>query len=71
MSVITFPVKNAAINPDVVLDKAKGEYESLCIIGWSKDGIIDFRASLNLNHAQLNWLLGVVQHKLQNGDYAP
>ena len=71
MSVITFPVKNAAINPDVVLDKAKGEYESLCIVGWNHDGKIDLRASLNLNHVQLNWLLGVIQHKLQNGDYAP
>lgn len=73
--IIEFPVKNAAIDPDVeidpdvVLEKSVGEFESVVVVGWDKEGCLDVRASLNLTQAEINWLLGVVQHKLLRGDY--
>ena len=69
-NILEFPTKNAAVNPDVVLREAIGNYESVILIGWNNDGELDFRASLNLCHANINWLIGVAQRKLLNGDYS-
>ena len=68
--ILAFQPKNAAINPDVVLQKASGEFESVIVLGWNKDGMLDFRVSLNLGHADVNWLLALAQKKLLNGDYS-
>lgn len=61
--------KEPAENPDTVLEKAIGNYESVVVIGWDKDGILDARASLNINSEQINWLISIFQRKLLNGDY--
>lgn len=70
MTIVNFPVPNAAEDPNVVLEKAKDQFESLVIIGWDKDGILDARASLNLSAANIHWIVSVFQAKLLNGDYA-
>lgn len=65
-----FYPKNAAQSVDNVLEQAIGEYESAVIVGWNKDGTLDVRASLNLDHKEINWLLSVFKNKLLNGDYS-
>lgn len=69
-NVIKFRGKDAAINPDAVLEQAIGQYDSTIVIGWNKDGVLDARASLNLDHADIHWMLSAFQHKLLNGDYS-
>lgn len=58
-----------AKNPDNVLHQSDGEYESLVIIGYDKDGNLDARASTNIDHAQILWLLESFKSNLLNGDY--
>lgn len=58
-----------ANNPDVVLKGAIGEYESVFIIGYKPDGSFDARASLNLNHEKILFLIEYFKHKLLSGDY--
>lgn len=67
--IVKFPDMNAAINPDVVLEEAKGTFESLVLVGWDKEGRLDARATLNLSAAEVNWLISVFQQKLLQGDY--
>lgn len=60
-----------AEDPDEVLEAAKGQYESVFILGYSlEDGSMDARASLNLDPVDINWLISIFQSKLLNGDYA-
>lgn len=67
--IIQFLKKNAAEDPDVVLEEAKGQYEKVFILGWDKDGVSDFRSSINISYQEVNWLLDVFKHKMMNGDY--
>lgn len=69
-SIVKFPDMNAAIDPDVVLEQAKGAFESVVIIGWDKDGALDARSTFNLSAAEINWLISVFQQKLLRGDYS-
>jgi hypothetical protein len=68
--VVKFYKKDAAIDPDAVLEQAIGHYDSVVVIGWDKNGELDPRASLNLTHRDIHWLLSVFQQKLLNGDYS-
>ena len=68
--IVKFYKKNAAENPDAVLEQAIGQYDSVIIIGWNKDGVLDPRASLNLSQSEIHWLISVFQSKLLNGDYS-
>ena len=69
--VIKFYKKDAALDPDAVLSQAIGQYDSVIVLGWDKEGELDARASLNLDQADIHWLISVFQHKLLNGDYSP
>lgn len=69
MTVIKFYPNDAASNPDNVLEQAIGEYESVFIIGYDKNGFTDYRSSTNLDHEQILWLISKFQHKLLNGDF--
>ena len=62
-------IKGAAQDPDHVLEEAKGDFDSVLIIGWDKDEVIDIRASLNLDHANCLYLAAMFKKKLLNGDY--
>ena len=57
MSVVKFFPKGAAKDPDAVLEQAIGQYDDVVIIGWDKEGLLDPRASLGLNSANILWLL--------------
>ena len=68
-NIVKFYKKDAAENPDAVLEQAIGVYESLVIIGWDKDNKMDVRSTLNLTQGEIHYLLSIFQHKLLNGDY--
>lgn len=68
-NIINLFQKEPAENPDVVLEQAIGNYESVVVIGWNKEGLLDPRASLNIDHKEINWLISKFQQKLLNGDY--
>ena len=65
-----FYKKNAAEDPDVVLERAIGKYSSLLIIGWDKDDNLDCRSTTDLTYEQTLWLVSKFQHKLLNGDFS-
>jgi hypothetical protein len=69
-NVVPFIQKNAAKDPDVVLEQAIGDYQSVVIIGWDKNGKLDPRASLDLTQRDIHWMLSVFQQKMLNGDYS-
>jgi len=69
MSVVKFFPKDAAKDPDAVLEQAIGQYDNVVIIGWDKEGMLDPRASLGLNSANVLWLIEVFKAKLLAGDY--
>lgn len=58
-----------ARNPDVVLDKGKGVYESVLILGYDKDGLLDARASTNQDAKSILFMLEQFKSNLLNGDY--
>ena len=68
--VIKLYPKDAAMNPDNVLEQAIGKYEKVFILGWNKDGLMDARVTLNLAQMELNWLLDQFKMRLVGGDYA-
>lgn len=46
-----------ALDPDEVLENAKGEYSSVIIVGYDKgDGFV-LRASANIRKVDINWML--------------
>lgn len=53
---------NAAENPDNVLEQAIGEYESVIILGFNKDGELDPRSSTNLTRERINWMIDIFKH---------
>lgn len=67
MSVVN--IKGAAFDPDAVLEQAKGEFGSVVLIGWDKDGILDVRASTNLERKDILWLIEAFKARLLSGDY--
>lgn len=68
-NIVEFTPIDAAKDPDVVLEKAKGSYKSVLILGWDKEGYLDPRASLNLTGREMLWLVEVFKTKLVAGDY--
>lgn len=59
----------SAKNPDSVLEQAVGEYESVLVIGYDKDGCLDVRSSTNLECKDLLWLIDMFKMKMLRGDY--
>lgn len=62
-------VLRPALDPDVVLDMAKGEYKDCIILGYDDEGCLDVRASLGLNKPQILLLVEQFTFKLVLGDY--
>lgn len=67
--IVKFYPMNAANNPDNVFEQAIGEYESVFIVGYNKEGEFDPRASLNLTQKDILWLIEMFKIKMMNGDY--
>ncbi|MGA0927219.1 MAG: hypothetical protein ACO3RW_08470 [Burkholderiaceae bacterium] len=55
-----------AADPDEVLRAADGIYESVVILGWTKDGGFSGRASLNLETADALLLVEIFRTALIN-----
>lgn len=70
-NVVKFYPMNAALNPDNVFEQAIGQYESVFIVGYNKEGEFDPRASLNLQQKDILWLIETFKTKMLNGDYCP
>ena len=58
-----------ARNPDVVLEKATGQCESVVVIGYDNEGILDVRASTNQDAKSILFMMEQFKNKLLNGDY--
>jgi hypothetical protein len=62
-------IKGPAQDPDTVLEEAKGEFESVMVIGWDNDGEFAVSASGNLKAMDCLWLVEAYRFNLMNGDY--
>lgn len=69
MKVIKFYPRDAAQNPDAVLERAVGVYGEVVIIGYDKDGELEARASTNWDTADILLAIEFFKKKLLNGDY--
>lgn len=68
--VVKFYPKDAATDPDNVLEQAMGQYNEVMILGWNKDGDLDARATLGLKGgADILWLMESFKHNLMAGAY--
>jgi len=61
--------KNAAEDPDNVLEQAAGHYQDVLILGWNKLDCLEVRSSLGLDVRDLLELVEMFKFKLLNGDY--
>lgn len=68
--VIKFYSKDAAKDPDAVLEQAIGNYKDVFIIGWDKEDYLDVRSNTNLKANDLLWLLERVKYNLISGEYS-
>lgn len=69
MTVIKFYPRNAAENPDNVLEQAVGEFSQVFLIGYNHDGYLEVRASTNFTVRDIFFALDAFKFKLMNGDY--
>ena len=69
-NIVKFYKKNAAENPDSVLEQAIGIYDEVVILGWDKNGNIDARASLKMKSRDVLWVIEIFKMKLLRGDYS-
>ena len=68
--VVKFYPKDAATDPDNVLEQAMGGFSEILILGWDKEGNLDARATLGLKDGgDVLWLMEAFKHKLMSGDY--
>lgn len=68
-NVVKFYPQNAAQNPDAVLDQAIGQYDKVFVIGYSKDGDLDVRGSLNFTIGDIFFALEAFKHMVLAGEY--
>jgi len=68
-NVIKLYTKDAADNPDNVLERAIGEYDKVFVLGYNKDDYLDARASTNMKQSDLLWLIEQFKHSMISGEY--
>lgn len=62
--------ENAADNPDNVLDMAKEQLEDVLVLGWNKEGVLEYWMSKGLTSKRESlWLLELFKHNLIGGIY--
>ena len=49
--------KNAADNPDFVLEQAVGEYSAVMLLGYDKQKKLELRTSTNMNRKEMLWIM--------------
>lgn len=67
--VVKFYSKDAAKNPDAVLEQAIGVYDQVFVIGYDKNGELEVRASLNFLMRDIFFAMDAFKHKVLSGDY--
>ena len=67
---VEFKTGEKSLSADTVLDKAKGNYTSVLVIGWDNEGYLDTRSTNNLDQKDCLYLAQMFTNKLLNGDYA-
>lgn len=68
--VVKFYPKDAAKNPDLVLEQAIGSYRHVLIIGWDNNNELDVRSSsVFADGGEVLWIIETFKHKLLRGDY--
>lgn len=68
---VEFKTGQISLDADTVLEKAKGNYQSVLILGWDTEGYLDTRSTNNLDQKDCAYLAQLFTHKLLNGDFAP
>jgi hypothetical protein len=58
-----------ALEPDEVLERAKGDFESVIVLGYDHNGDLDVRASLNIDHANVLWIIETFKLRLLGEAY--
>lgn len=48
---------DAARDPDNVLRQAIGEYDSVLVLGWNKEDVLEARSSTNLKMNEVLWII--------------
>lgn len=56
--------------PDNLLEMAVGNYKKVFVIGYDHDGLMDIRASTDMNHSDILWLLEVFKQRMLDGRYS-
>lgn len=67
--IIKFYKKDAAKEPDLVLEQAVGKYKSVLVIGWDKEDKLDARSDLGINRKKALELIECFKFCLLRGDY--
>lgn len=62
--IIKFYCKEAAKNPDAVLEQAIGEFNNVLIIGWNKEEKFECRADYNITNEGLLMLVELFKDRL-------
>lgn len=57
------------LDPDNVLENAKGNYENVLLIGWDKAGNFDCRHGGDATLTEAFYRASLFCHKVMNGDY--
>ena len=68
-NIVKFYPKNAAANPDAVLEQAAGVYNEVLVLGYTKDGELDVRASLNFSMKSILFALESFKHQVLSGEF--
>jgi hypothetical protein len=68
-NILTFTKPTDKLEPDTVLEKAKGQYSELFLVGWNKDDTMDVRTCDGVTKGDILWLLELFKHKLLAGDF--
>ena len=68
---VEFKTGEVSLDSDTVLNEAVGNYTSVLVIGWDKEGFLDVRSTNNLDQKDCLYLSQMFSNKLLNGDYAP
>lgn len=63
------PIMGPAQDPDVVLEKAKGEYKSVLVIGYNHEGDVEARGSMDITHEKALWLMECFKNGILQGKY--
>ena len=70
MRVVSINGGRKSDNPDIVLDKAIGQFSEVFVLGYDKDGTLDARSSTNWDAKSILFAIECFKAKLLNGDYS-